>query len=66
MQHRRLREFARGFRPSDFTIKILPWSVVSTDEYSKHHPFKQLPYMVDEEKGIELYESRSMIKCEPI
>ncbi|KAI9631755.1 glutathione S-transferase, partial [Dioszegia hungarica] len=28
----------------------------------QHQPFKQMPYMVDDEAGIEVYESRSIIK----
>ena len=50
---------------ADFAIKPVAWSDVFTADFAKHQPFKQLPYMVVDETGMELYESRSIIKCEP-
>ena len=33
------------------------------EPYLNHQPFGQMPYLVDEEAGIEIFESRAICKC---
>lgn len=37
---------------------------VWTEEWRKHQPFNQMPYMLDNETGYSIYESRAIAKCE--
>lgn len=36
---------------------------VWTEEWRKHQPFNQMPYLLDNETGYNLYESRAIAKC---
>lgn len=33
-------------------------------EWFEHQPFGQMPYLVDTETGLEVFESRAIIRCE--
>lgn len=40
------------------------FKLVWSEEWRKHQPFNQMPYMLNNETGWTIYESRAIAKCE--
>lgn len=48
----------------DFKIDQADFSQLKSPAWLEHQPFGQLPYLVDTETGVEIFETRAMIRCE--
>lgn len=40
------------------------FKLVWSEEWRKHQPFNQMPYMLNKDTGYTIYESRAIAKCE--
>ena len=48
----------------DFKLELTDFSAAKTAEFKdQHQPFGQIPYLVDTEAGIEVFEARAIAKC---
>lgn len=57
-------------RPPELTadfqmVEIGDLSKIKSSEWLEKQPFGQMPYVVDEETGAVIYESRAIVRCEP-
>ena len=55
-------EFPSRF-PADFKVVPIDRDAMKVEPYLNHQPFGQMPYLVDQENGLELFESRAICKC---
>ena len=48
---------------TDFKVELIDLAGMKREPHLNHQPFGQMPYLIDQETGIEVYESRAIIKC---
>ena len=48
----------------DFSVAAADLTQIKGEEWLKHQPFGQMPWLEDTENGVELFEARAIAKCE--
>jgi len=48
----------------DFKVELFDRTKMKEELYLNHQLFGQMPYLVDEESGLEVFQSRATCKCE--
>ena len=48
---------------SDFRIVTVDKGLMKAEPWLNHQPFGQMPYLLDDENGLEVFESRALIRC---
>lgn len=49
---------------ADVQLHYFQYPELYGDEVFKHQPYRKSPYLIDTATGLELYEARTMLKCE--